>query len=158
MRTLIVSLLCLVSTAAFAQKSPTPISLEEHPYRDPHKARIIATILPGAGYFYTGEYLRGYGTWVATAGGFILGPFFLSLDCAGLFSTRCGNEEHAENIVVGSLLIVSSIYAWVSSVRDAPKSAERTNERRRRRELKVGPTIRLPQSRTGVNAGLSLAW
>ena len=158
MRTLIVALLFLVSTAVFAQDSLDTYSLEEHPYRDPHRAKIIATILPGAGYVYTGEYLRGYGTWVVTASGFILGPTMLSLDCYGFFSTRCGNEEHAANILVGSLLIASSIVTWVSSVRDAPKSAERANERRRRRELKVRPTIRVPQTHTGVNAGLSVAW
>src|SRR5215208_6860703 len=43
-------------------------------YRDPHRARVLGTLLPGAGHFYAGEYLRGYGTWVYTVVGITAGP------------------------------------------------------------------------------------
>ena len=158
MRTLIVSLLCLVSTAVLAQDTATSGSpSREHLYRDPQKARIFATILPGAGYAYTGEYIRGYGTWVITATGIMIGPILLGEKCS-LLSWTCGSEERAANTLTGSLLILMSACTWISSVRDAPKSAERANERQRRRELKVHPIIGVPESHSGVNAGLSVAW
>jgi hypothetical protein len=158
MRTLIVSLLFCVSTAVLAQDSPTerPLSAE-HPYRDPHKARILATILPGAGYAYTGEYLRAYGTWVVTASGLMVGPIILADDCS-LVSWTCNTQARIANILDGSLLVIVAATTWIRSVRDAPKSAERANERRRRRELDVRPTISVPQSRNGVTAGFSVAW
>jgi hypothetical protein len=158
MGSLVVSLLCLASTSLLAQDS-TPIghSSADHPYRDPHKAQVLATIIPGAGYAYTGEYIRGYGTWVITATGILIGPIMLGEECS-LLSWTCGSEERVANTLAGSLLILMSACTWISSVRDAPKSAERANERHRRRELELHPTISVPDSHRGVNAGLSVAW
>jgi len=82
MRTLVLFLLCLISTAALAQDSATTGWSAEHLYRDPDKARVLAMILPGAGYAYTGEYLRGYGTWVITSTGVMIGPLWVSNDCS----------------------------------------------------------------------------
>jgi hypothetical protein len=130
---------------------------QDKPYRDPHKARLLATILPGAGYAYTGEYIRGYGTWVITATGIMIGPILLGEECS-LLSWTCGSEERVANTLSGSLLIIMSACTWISSVRDAPQSAERANERHRRRELKVHPIIGVPESHNRVNAGLSVAW
>lgn len=155
MRRLIVSLLFSVSTSLAAQDSTSA----ERAYRDPHRARVLATILPGAGYAYTGEYLRGYMTWLTTASGLMFGPVLLESDCYGVFLiTECGHQARQANILIGSLMIASSLATWVKSVRDAPKSAERANERHRRRELDISPALTSIGSTNRVNAGLSVAW
>ena len=148
---------CIASIANGQDSTAIAPAPAEHPYRDPHKARVLATILPGAGYAYTGEYFRGYGTWVITATGLVLTPILVSDDCS-LITWTCNTEGRVMNLLYGALLTTSSVLTWVSSVRDAPKSAERANERHRRRELKVHPTLTVPQSHNGVNAGLSVAW
>jgi hypothetical protein len=159
MRTVIASLLCFVSTAAFAQDSATATPLEEHPYRDPHKAQILATI-PGAGYAYTGEYLRGYGTWVMTFIGVTVGPIIFSDDsCGFIFVATCSKSDRMANMLAGSFITISGVWTYISSIRDAPKSAERANERHRRRELRVQPMLDvMPGSAGRLNAGLSMDW
>jgi len=54
-----------VATAIQAQTGvpTTPDSTAqqiEKPYRDPQTAVVLGSIVPGAGYAYAGEYLRGY--------------------------------------------------------------------------------------------------
>jgi len=157
MRTLVLFLLCLISTAALAQDSATTGWSAEHLYRDPDKARVLAMILPGAGYAYTGEYLRGYGTWVITATGVMIGPLWVSNDCS-ILTWNCNRASRLLNILCGGFLGAAAVVTWVRSVRDAPKSAERANERRRRRELRLHPTISVRESHKGLKAGLSVAW
>ena len=160
-KALTVSLLVIYASVGNAQSatpSPNDTFASEQLYRDPHKARVFAMILPGAGYAYTGEYLRGYGTWVITATGLMIGPLLLGEDCS-LLSWTCGTEERISNTLYGSLLIVMSTCTWISSVRDAPRSAERANERHRRRELKLHPTVGIgTQGATRLNAGFALDW
>jgi hypothetical protein len=140
-------------------KTDPPLTQQQDkPYRDQHKARIFATLLPGAGYAYTGEYLHGYGTWVVTASGLMVGPIIFSSACNFFTLNSCNGEGRLVNVLTGSIMIVGSLHAWISSVRDAPKSAERANERHRRRELKVHPIIGVPESHNRVNAGFSVAW
>jgi hypothetical protein len=154
MRTLVVSLLFSVSTSVFAQDSATDLSSVQHPYRDPHRARALATILPGAGYAYTGEYLRGYATWVVTATGLMVGPMLIGESC-GLVSWTCGRQERLANTLSGSLLILTSASAWISSIRDAPRSAERANER----ELIFHPRIGITSgAERPLNAGFGVDW
>lgn len=155
-------LLLALPFARLAAQDPTPDPNEtqasERPYRDPHKAQVLAVILPGAGYAYTGEYFRGYATWVVTATGIMIGPTMLGEDCS-LLSWTCGRQERLANTLSGSLLILSSAYTWISSVRDAPKSAERANERHRRRELKLYPTIGIGSEPTKrLTAGFAVDW
>ena len=160
-KSLAIALLGICSSVATAQDS-TPGHNDglaaEQTYRDPHKARVLAMILPGAGYAYTGEYLRGYATWVITATGLMVGPLLLGEDCS-LATWTCGSQERISNTLSGSLLIVMSAYTWISSVRDAPNAAERANERHRRRELKLYPTVGIgSQGGTRLNAGFAVHW
>jgi hypothetical protein len=142
-----------------ATASQEPRQIQEHAFRDPHKAQVLATIVPGAGYAYTGEYLRGYGTWVMTFIGVTVGPIIFSDDtCGFIFVTTCSKSDRTANMLAGSLITVSGVWTYVSSIRDARKSAERANERHRRREFELHPTIGVPESRHGLNAGLSVAW
>ena len=146
----------LAAQGSAPDPNDTPAS--ERPYRDPHKARVFATILPGAGYAYTGEYIRGYGTWVITATGLMIGPILLGEKCS-LLSWTCGRDEQLANTLSGSLLILMSACTWISSVRDAPKSAERANERHRRRELRLHPTVGIGvEAERRLNAGFVVDW
>src|ERR1044072_9520913 len=78
-----VALLVVLPSVAQSQASTVNSESAEQPYCDPHKAQILATIVPGAGYAYTGEYLRGYGTWVMTFIGVTVGPIIFSSDTCG---------------------------------------------------------------------------
>ena len=161
---LIAALLIFGSSATIAQEptaggfDPVP---SERPYRDPHQARVLATILPGAGYVYTGEYFRGYGTWVVTASSFIYAPFLYEYGSCGFASIdKCMRGAlRWESRGMGALSAGIGLWTWISSVRDAPLSAERTNERHRRRELKAHPLVDVdPQFGTRLRAGMSLGW
>jgi hypothetical protein len=163
-KTLIVALMILASTPGGAQVSP-PTAFDsvpaENPYRDPNKARVLATILPGAGYMYTGEYFRGYGTWVVTATSFIMAPFLYEYGSCGFDSIdKCTHGVGRwESRAMGALSAGMGLCTWISSVRDAPLSAERANERHRRRELKLYPKVDItPQGGTRLGAGLSVGW
>jgi hypothetical protein len=156
--------LIFASNAASAQE-PTPGRFDplpsERPYRDPHKARVLATILPGAGYVYTGEYFRGYGTWVVTATSFIVTPFLFDYGACGFTSIdECTHgAARWESAAMAALSAGIGITTWIRSVRDAPLSAERANEHHRRRELKTYPTLEVsPKAGGQLRAGLTVGW
>ena len=163
-KALTAALLIFAASVTHAQDS-TPRSFDplpsERPYRDPHKARVLATILPGAGYVYTGEYFRGYGTWVVTASSFIITPFLFDYGACGLASTdECTSRAARwESAAMAALSAGIGLATWILSVRDAPLSAERANEHHRRRELKASPTLDIrPQDGGQVRAGLRVGW
>ncbi|HJQ11406.1 MAG TPA: hypothetical protein VJ840_10290 [Gemmatimonadaceae bacterium] len=143
------------STAAAPAANAT-----EEVYRDPQKARLLATILPGAGYVYTGEYFRGYGTWVVTATSFIVTPFLFDYGACMLTPIdKCDSAESKfESHLWGILAAGTGLWTWISSVRDAPKSAERANERHRRRELRAHPVLSPGSQTTQWRAGVRLDW
>lgn len=162
-KALTISLLVFLASVASAQDSSqitTNSTTPEAPlYRSPQKARMLSFI-PGWGYAYTGEYLRGYGTWVMTFVGVTVGPMTFNSDtCGFLFVTECSKHDRAVNMLMGSLITIAGVSIYVKSIRDAPRSAERANERHRRRELKVQPTVAV-SSAPGrrLSAGLNLAW
>ena len=164
-KALIISLLVFLASVAGAQDSTqiatdSTLTMHQAPlYRSPQKARVLSFI-PGWGYAYTGEYLRGYGTWVMTFVGVTVGPLVFSSDACGfLFVTECSKSDRAVNMLTGSLIAIVGVSTYVKSMRDAPQSAERANERHRRKELRLHPTVGVsggPTSR--LSAGLNLAW
>ncbi|HKR07710.1 MAG TPA: hypothetical protein VJS39_00855 [Gemmatimonadaceae bacterium] len=162
-KTLTISLLLSLASAAGAQDStqiaPDPTTLKAPLYRNPQKARVLSFI-PGWGYAYTGEYLRGYGTWVMTFVGVTVGPIIFSSDTCGLLLvTECSKYDRVVNLLTGSLITIAGISTYVKSIRDAPRSAERANERHRRKELRLQPTVGVsggPEKR--LTAGVNLAW
>lgn len=160
-KALTIALIVVVSSPATAQDSTrvgTDSSSHATLYRNPHTARLLATVVPGAGYAYTGEYLRGYATWVITFTSVTVGPLIFADDCYGFLSPQCGKSGHSANMLTGGLLIALGVSTWVSSVKDAPKSAERANERHRR-ELETHPVLEVdPQSINRLKAGLSIGW
>jgi hypothetical protein len=124
-------------------------------YRSPAVARNLS-VIPGWGYVYTGEYLRGYGTWVGTIAGPVVGASFFEVPC-GILIGDCSRNQEVVLEGVGALIIGASLWAYVSSIRDAAKSAERANIRHARK-IEVRPVLTAPASTGGLNAGVALRW
>ena len=129
-------------------------------YRNPQLAQVLGTIIPGAGHFYTGEYLRGYGTWVVTLGGFSMGPFIYHMDsCTLVILDPCQPGRKWPYHLVGAFMVGTGVWAWISSARDAPHAAERANERHRLTGLKVIPLVE-PSAEPDpeLRAGIAIRW
>jgi hypothetical protein len=127
------------------------------PYRSPERARRIAMLFPGAGYEYTGEYLRGYLTWVGTAVPVIVGVIGFDVPCADWFLIpgHCISDSRWPSRVIGTAFVAAGLWTFVSSVRDARASAERANNRHPRRVVPIltGPTGLNPAWHGGVSVG-----
>ena len=140
----------------------TPSVTERKPYRDPHRARVFGTILPGAGHMYAGEYWRGYGIWVVTASAIAVGPIIYEHNgCAlGLLVWNKRNcDDRWSSRVVGVLLVGAGVWSWISSARDAPRAAERANDRHAARRLRVAPIVEpAAGANRQLNFGLKVGW
>lgn len=136
-----------------------PASDSVPPYRNPQRARTLAMAFPGAGYVYTGEYFRGYATWLRFATPVIVGVIGFDQTCPYWFllPRTCITESRWPSRVVGTGLVAAGLMTWISSVRDAGPSAERANLRHERR--RVMPIL---NPGTALNpawkAGVSLDW
>jgi hypothetical protein len=131
-------------------------------YRDPHKARILGSIFPGAGHVYAGEYLRGYGYYLATVGAVGTGVMVFIIDrCTFSFlsATSCDPGPQWPHQVLGIAMVGAGVWSWVSSARDAPRAAQRANTRHEARTILVKPIIGPGnESHAGFQAGLQLRW
>jgi hypothetical protein len=127
-------------------------------YRDPHRARILGSLIPGAGHIYAGEYLKGVGNYVGTIGIIGMGAIIISLDDCGLL---CDSKHHSHFVtgILGGLGIGAGILSWISSARDAPRAAERANERHRCKTGGTKPIIEVPAGSHGMwRAGVTIPW
>jgi TM2 domain-containing membrane protein YozV len=129
-------------------------------YRDPHRARILGTIIPGAGHFYAGEYLRGYLAFVATGGGLAMGPIIFSMDsCTFALFSACHAGPKWPYEALGAYMVVGAVWTWVSTARDAPRAAERANLRHRAKTATLAPFIQpSPTVRGQWNTGVTVGW
>lgn len=129
-------------------------------YRDPHRARILGTIIPGAGQFYAGEYLKGYLAFVATSGGLAMGPLIFSMDsCSFALFTTCHAGSKWPYEALGAYMVVTSVWTWVSTARDAARAAERANLRHRGKAAALAPFIQpSPTLRGQWNTGVIVGW
>ena len=123
----------------------------DRPFNDPREAQWLS-IVPGLGYIYTGEYFRAYLTWVGTTGGLLMGSVVYQMDnCAFQFFTPCTKRPNTGFRNLGALMVAGGATAWIHSIFDAPRSAERANRRR------VRPVVVPPQGATGAwRLGLTL--
>jgi hypothetical protein len=163
MRPTITLLLISLSAAGLAAQDTTTRPLKESasassvaPYREPHRARILGTVIPGAGQFYAGEYLSGYLTFVATGTTLAMAPLLLSADgCTLGFLSECKWPFRA----VGACLVGASLWKWFSTARDAPHAAERANARHRAKGATLAPLVEPSPTVPGRwNTGLTLRW
>ena len=129
-------------------------------YRNPRRALILGSIIPGAGHIYAGEYLRGIGNYEGTVSAFGLGamtiimaPCSFSLDKP----TRCGTRPHLVPLLLGMGVVGIGIWEWISSARDASHAAERANAKHLRQRPAATPMIEAPvDSRTGWRVGTEI--
>ena len=129
-------------------------------YRDPHRARILGTVIPGAGLFYAGEYLKGYMAYVGAVGGLSLGGLIYGMDgCTFVLFNACNPNPRWPYKVFGVVLLASGAWTWFSSARDAPRAAERANQRHRSKAPTLSPIIQ-PSPIVGNqwNAGVAVRW
>ncbi len=129
-------------------------------YRDPHRARILGTIIPGAGQFYAGEYVRGYFAFVGTVGGLAMGPLIFSLDnCSFAFLSACTPGPKWPYELLGTYMVGMAAWTWFSTARDAPHAAERANLRHRSKTATLAPLIEpSPTVRGQWNTGVLVRW
>ena len=130
------------------------------PYRDPHSARILGTIIPGAGQFYAGDYLNGSLTFFATSSTFVMGPLIYSMDgCTFALFRECNPNPKWPYKAVGSFLVGAALWKWFSTARDAPHAAERANARHRAQTATFAPLIEPSSTVTGQwKTGITVRW
>jgi hypothetical protein len=165
MRGMIIVLLTVLSVTSLDAQDTTRVlqdsasTVTTRLYRDPHRAQVLGIILPGAGHFYAGEYLKGYSTWVVTLVGISMGPFIYNSDSCTLrlfdFS-ECKPGAKWPYQLAGALMVGSGVWQWISTARDAPHAAERANERHQSRTLRVSPVI-MPSAEPGPELGIGIA-
>lgn len=131
-------------------------------YRNPHRALVLGTLIPGAGHIYAGEYLRGFLAYEATVGGIGGGILiFLLNNCTFTFlsTTTCKPGPEWPHQVLGIGVVGMGIWEWISSARDAPRAAERVNARHPTRSSIVTPIIDpLSGAANTSRIGVSVHW
>jgi hypothetical protein len=131
-------------------------------YRNPHRARVFGTLIPGAGHIYAGEYLRGILAYEGTVGGIGSGVLiFMVNKCTFAFfsPTTCNPGREWPHQALGIAIVGMGIWEWVSSARDAPHAAERANARHTARSSAVAPFIAPFAGPANVSEiGVSLHW
>lgn len=145
------------STRATADSALTPASPL---YRDPHRALILGSLIPGAGHIYAGEYWKGIGNYLGTVSVIGLGGIVFVLDNCGLaILSDCKPRSHFANRILGGAVIGTGIMAWISAARDAPRAAERANTKHRCRAAEARPIIEAPVGSHGNwRAGVAIPW
>ena len=144
-------------------RAPEPTSSSVHkPYRNPHKALVLGSIIPGAGHIYAGEYFKGFVNYEATVSAIGLGTLvFIADKCmfAFLDATPCKSGPAWPHQTLGVAIVGLGIWGWISSARDAPHAAERANARHEARASRVSPFI-APVSGAGnaSQIGVSIQW
>lgn len=143
------------STTAADSSAPAASAV----YRDPQTARRLGALLPGAGHVYAGEYLRGYLAGAGTAGSLGMAVIVYNVgDCTFLNAEPCEPRPQWQRVAAAAVAAGLAAWVWVTSARDAPRAAERANERRRRL-ARVAPLI-TPGIASGSDwrAGVSIGW
>jgi TM2 domain-containing membrane protein YozV len=166
----VVIIFCITSLLAFplgAQDTgkDTPdssTSTAVAPYRNPHRALVLGSLIPGAGHIYAGEYLRGFLTYEATVGAIGAGTLVFLVDkCTFTFlsTTTCKPGAQWPHQVLGIAVVGLGVWEWISSARDAPRAAERANARHDARSSAVTPFV-APFSGPGnaSQIGVSVHW
>ena len=143
-----------VSTAAQAARNDSV-------YRDATTARLFAIVLPGAGHVYAGEYGRGIALFGGTALSFGMAALVNTLpDCPMFAAEPCHPGPRWPQTVAALAGAGLGLYVWVSGVVDAPRAAERANERHRHtRRARAAPLIQASPTNGGMlRLGAQVTW
>ena len=132
----------------------------ESAFRDPTTARVLGTVVPGAGHVYATEYRRGAALYFGTVSTIGLGALSYVIDaCTFTFTTQCDPGPQWPHRTVGVIAIGAGVGMWIYSSIDAPRAARRANERHRRRKASIAPLVEPRRgARGGVNAGIGIQW
>jgi hypothetical protein len=156
-------LLALETTPLRAQDS---LSVDpagtERLHRDPGTAQVLGIVLPGWGHLYAGEYVRWYFTQVGVVAGLAVGAMSLESEgCAlALFdASSCTRGRRRSHKIVGAAMLGMAAWTWISSARDAPRAAERANDRHARKRRRVSVVVEpVFAGAADVNAGIAVRW
>ncbi len=131
-------------------------------YRDPHRALVLGSLIPGAGHIYAGEYWHGILNYEGTVGTIGVGVMTFLVDkcmLSFLSATRCDSGPQWPHQVLGVTVVGLGVWGWISSARDAARAAERANERHRRKMAQAKPIISVPAgSHSDWHAGVVIPW
>ena len=131
-------------------------------YRNPHRALILGSIIPGAGHIYAGEYWHGflhYEATVMTIGAGVMTFLVDKCTFAFLSATSCDPGPQWPHQALGVTVVGLGVWEWISSARDAARAAERANERHRRKMARAKPIIGAPGGTHGDwRAGVAIPW
>jgi hypothetical protein len=147
------------STRVIVDSALTPAT---HPYRDPHRALIFGTLIPGAGHIYAGEYWHGiinYETTVMTIGAGAM--VFIVDKCTFSFfsAARCNAGPQWPHQALGVVTVGLGFWQWISSARDAQRAAERANAKHQRKAAAAKPIIEAPVGSHGDwRVGVAIPW
>jgi hypothetical protein len=165
MKVLIVVLLVLIASSALAAQDTTRVVSDSlapvgtRLYRDPHRARVLGTFIPGAGHVYVGEYWRGFADGIGAVAAIGLGaivygrhqePFCIISPCP-----RASQTPHR---LAGAVAIGSGIWTWISDARDAPHAADRANAKHRAKSVVITPFIEPATKPRQMDAGIAVRW
>jgi hypothetical protein len=134
---------------------------ETHPYRNPRRALILGRLIPGAGHIYAGEHWHGVVNYEMTVMSIGMGLMAFVVDeCTFRFTdSNCKPGPQWPHQLLGVAAVGLGFRQWILSARDAPRAAERANERHRRKMAEAKPIIG-PAGGThgGWNAGIEIPW
>ena len=161
---MVVVLVPIVASALAAQDTTRVVSdslspVETRLYRDPHRARMLGSLIPGAGHVYAGEYWRGFADGVGAVAAIGLGavvynrhqePFCIISPCP-----RASQTPHR---LAGAAAIGSGIWSWIRDARDAPHAAERANAKQRAKSVAITPFVESASRSRAVDSGLAISW
>ncbi len=129
-------------------------------YRNPKRALILGSVIPGAGHIYAREYVHGFFVYEATVGGIGGGVLAFIWDrcmLSFLSATPCKSGPQWPHQVLGIVLVGAGIWEWISSARDAPRAAERANAKHLRHRSTATPIIQSPvDSHSGWRVGAEI--
>ena len=145
-----------------SDSAATATSESERPYRNPKRALLLGSLIPGAGHIYAGEYLKGFVNYemtVMTIGAGTLVYIVGKCTFTFLSASKCDPGPEWPHRVAGVAIVGLGLWTWISSARDAPHAAERANARHSARSRKASPVI-APFSGPGnaSQIGMSLSW
>jgi hypothetical protein len=133
-----------------------------HLHRNPRRALIIGSVIPGAGHIYAGEYWRGFLNYELTVMTLGAGAMVFIVDkCTFTFlsTERCNSGPQWPHQVLGVATVGLGFWQWVKSARDAAHAAERANEKHRRKMARAKPIIEAPVGSHGNwRAGVEIPW
>jgi hypothetical protein len=167
MKGIAILMLVTIWTSTLSGQDTTRVAPDSaaHPtalYRDPHRALILGSVIPGAGHIYAGEYLRGILNYEFTVMSIGVGAMVFIVDkCTFSFlsATRCDPGPQWPHQVLGVAVVGVGIWNWVSSARDAARAAERANLRHTSKIPKAAPIIQAPtNARSGWRVGAEIRW